>query len=144
MIHNLRQPLHLQIGEAVRSDDPADLLRCPVICKQLLPFRNVSAEITGMEKRRRADTHVNLFRACLAKHPHDPVTRGAPHDRIIDHHHTFVLHRRAQGIQLDPDRRLTALLPRPDKGSADISVLDKPLAVRNSALHAVTQRRRAP
>ena len=68
---------------------------------------------------------MDLLRAFLAQQLDDARAGRAAHDGIIDHHDSFAPHDVRDGVQLDLNLVLAALLPRLDEGTANIKILDK-------------------
>src|SRR6266542_3283240 len=85
------EALLVQIAEAVRADERADLLDRVRGCDQLLVRRRVDAVEARTGGRRRADAHVHLASAGAAHHGDDLPAGRAAYDRIVHDDHALAL-----------------------------------------------------
>src|SRR6266581_6514504 len=143
MLERRDEPLQGQVSERIRGDELGDLRHGLLIRDELVPRLHVDPEVAREPDRRASDPDVDLFRAGLPQDLDDLPDRRAADDRVVDQDDPLVLHRGADGVQLEHDPDLAVLLVRHDERPLDVPVLDQPFDDRKSGDLRVALRLRA-
>src|SRR2546426_9092875 len=115
-------PFERQIAERVGADVAADLVDTVRRGDELRAARRIDAVVAGADGRRTGDAHVHLARPGRTDHRDDLPAGGAPHDRVVDQHHSLVLQERAHRVQLQLHAEMADGLARLDEGAPDVVV----------------------
>src|SRR5262249_45336889 len=133
-------PLDREVAQAVRLDEPLDLLDRLVGRDQLAARRRVDAVVAGVHRRRRGDAHVHLAGPGVAQHPDDLARGRAADDRVVDQDDPLALHDLADRIQLDLDSEVPDGLLGLDERAADVVIADEAQRERDAGLLRVAER----
>ena len=77
---------------------------------------------------------MNLFSPRITQKLYDTGAGSASYNRVINHNNALALGNFRNGVKLDFNLVLTAFLPRSDKGSCNIFILNKAQFVGNTRL----------
>ena len=130
--HRQLHGVNILVNERVAVDDLTNFIDRFIVRHQLVFGGHVNAINIWITHWGRSTGHVNLAGTGLARHLNNFTTGGAAHNGIVDQQNITALELAGNHVQFLSHRLLAHCLAWHDEGSTDITIFDKPFAVRQS------------
>src|SRR5262249_1295183 len=131
-----------EIGKAIGLDIVTDLIQGVTCGDEFLTGWRINAIETRVSDRRRADTHMDLFRPSLSDHMHQFLTGGPTDNRVIYHHDTFISQKTLDRVKFNFHAKMPNGLLWLNKRAPHIVIADEPCIKGNPCLLRIPQCRR--
>src|SRR5690242_13047984 len=130
-----------EIAERVRAEEFADFFGRVGGGDQLFACRSVHAVVTGRNRGRATNAHMDFPGAGVADHADDFAAGGAADDGIVHQHDALALDEAAHGVELELNAEIADGLRGLDERAADVVIANQAHAKRNFGFERIADGR---